>query len=565
MKKQLKDLQDLLDIGAITIEEFELKKAELSAKENQKNEGDKVTAQVSHTRDIKNEPESDGVSVIKVKKKGSSTILIILGMVLLFSLGAMFIFKDALIAQFQNEHTPPVQPVTEVIESEPESELEQASTDISTKNEALLEVNCAGKIYTGITLDRLIPYIYNDIKEAGRHTPGAGLINDNLFKWDVARSNVNEFNGYTTNWKKSGEFLLLCENNQFYTIKNSISGERQPLLAKIDYSGECGDNNEVINGELLLVTTSTIRIDINFTLSDNSGLIDDWNVCDRASISDFMNSVRSNVTWGDTIENQIGPDWGQSQSAVVAGYYSLANINASVEYGHGITHSATWDEISFNFEIRSNKYGPMYDGTAFSKTSSLDEGQLFGVLNGDRINLRREPSLESEIIDSKTSRTVPNVITQLPKGAQLQIIDSVELELEVVEHALLKREMAIKPKGSELIRLQPGKVVKIKDDSGDYLSCIVEVKNNANPIVLKVNRKDLVFVTSEKWYHIRFEDQEGYLYSKFIKLLNNEQSKINRDPDDRKDVANVYWKKQYTLFHYCPIKPFTDRKKSFSG
>jgi hypothetical protein len=37
--------------------------------------------------------------------------------------------------------------------------------------------------------------------------------------------------------------------------------------------------------------------------------------------------------------------------------------------------------------------------------------------------------------------------------------------------------------------------------------------------------------------------------------LNNEQSKINRDPDDRKDVANVYWKKQYTLFDLITDEP----------
>jgi len=35
----------------------------------------------------------------------------------------------------------------------------------------------------------------------------------------------------------------------------------------------------------------------------------------------------------------------------------------------------------------------------------------------------------------------------------------------------------------------------------------------------------------------------------------DEQSKINRDPDDRKDFANVYWKKQYTLFDLITDEP----------
>ena len=34
-----------------------------------------------------------------------------------------------------------------------------------------------------------------------------------------------------------------------------------------------------------------------------------------------------------------------------------------------------------------------------------------------------------------------------------------------------------------------------------------------------------------------------------------EQTKINRDPDDRKDFANVYWKKQYTLFDLITDEP----------
>ena len=35
----------------------------------------------------------------------------------------------------------------------------------------------------------------------------------------------------------------------------------------------------------------------------------------------------------------------------------------------------------------------------------------------------------------------------------------------------------------------------------------------------------------------------------------NAQSKINRDPEKRLDVANVYWKKQYTLFDLITDEP----------
>ena len=43
--------------------------------------------------------------------------------------------------------------------------------------------------------------------------------------------------------------------------------------------------------------------------------------------------------------------------------------------------------------------------------------------------------------------------------------------------------------------------------------------------------------------------------NKIIEEPIDEQSKINRDPDDRKDFANVYWKKQYTLFDLITDEP----------
>ena len=61
------------------------------------------------------------------------------------------------------------------------------------------------------------------------------------------------------------------------------------------------------------------------------------------------------------------------------------------------------------------------------------------------------------------------------------------------------------------------------------------------------------------------EQLENHLFYKFKTKENcmvfcnrkkkNEQSKINRDPDDRKDFANVYWKKQYTLFDLITDEP----------
>ena len=41
----------------------------------------------------------------------------------------------------------------------------------------------------------------------------------------------------------------------------------------------------------------------------------------------------------------------------------------------------------------------------------------------------------------------------------------------------------------------------------------------------------------------------------FLAFISSDAQNITRDPDPRKDVANVFWKKQYTLFDLLTDEP----------
>ena len=142
-----------------------------------------------------------------------------------------------------------------------------------------------------------------------------------------------------------------------------------------------------------------------------------------------------------------------------------------------------------------------------------------GILEYDKVNLRREPSLQARVVEQNGNNAiqVDNVITQLAKGTRLSVIGTEKKDIEVIKHAIISEEISISSNGKKVI-LQPGKVVDVKKIDNDSVICSIHLGAGTKVENVSVSRDFINLVTQEEWVQVEANEIRGYMYSKFVRL-----------------------------------------------